>query len=407
MTAVELLAWITALLLLQVAVGTGVAVWRRRHLAVLPLPSSPVAPARDAAWPGWREFSVVRREYEDAAHTQCSFYLQPVDGKSLPAFKPGQYLTFSLDVTDETGGTRSITRCYSLSDQPDPSCYRVTIKRVPAPADQPGVPAGLSSNHFHDRVGEGAVLRVKAPSGHFVFEGDASVPAVLIGGGIGITPVMSMLRWCVTEQPVRPVRLYYGVRNGEELAFKSALGELVATHPALDLHVVFSRPGAADIEGRDFHHRGHVDVDLLKRTLPHGRHQFFVCGPPAMMQTLVPMLAAWGVPRGDLHFEAFGPASIRLPGEEAGQPPLGEFEVHFTRSGRTVTWDNAESSLLDFAERHGVVVESGCRSGGCGTCETRLLEGEVRYAQSPDHDVAQGHCLLCIGRPATPLVLDA
>jgi ferredoxin len=81
------------------------------------------------------------------------------------------------------------------------------------------------------------------------------------------------------------------------------------------------------------------------------------------------------------------------------------FEVKLQRSGRTLTWSGEETSLLEFVERHGVEVASGCRSGGCGSCETRLLEGRVHYPQAPDHEVAPGHCLLCVGRPASALVL--
>lgn len=169
-----------------------------------------------------------------------------------------------------------------------------------------------------------------------------------------------------------------------------------------------SRPDPQDEPGRDFQHRGHVDVELLRRTLPHGRHAFYVCGPPAMMQTLVPALAEWGVPPADLHFEAFGPASVRLPGAEpATEPEAAGVEVRFRRTGRTLHWDGRDASLLDFAERQGIAVESGCRSGGCGSCETRLVEGSVVYAQPPDHEPAPGHCLLCVGRPAGALVLEA
>lgn len=284
----------------------------------------------------------------------------------------------------------------------------MTIKRVPAPPGHPEFPPGLSSNHFHDRVRVGDILRVKAPSGHFFIDLDASVPVVLIGGGIGITPMMSMLLWCIANQPQRVVHLYYGLRNGEEHAFKPQLVALAASHPALRLEVVYSRPRPQDVPGRDYQHAGHADVALLRKTLPHGRHQFYVCGPPAMMQTLVPALAEWGVPVADIHFEAFGPATVRLPGSlPAGAPPVSGVEVRFQRSGRSLAWDGQDASLLDFAERHGIEVESGCRSGGCGSCETRLLEGSVQYEHAPDHDVAAGHYRLCVGRPATALVLEA
>lgn len=413
MNAVQLLGWITGALLLQLAVGIAVVV-RRRRLAVPPTPPAPdtVRPRPELAWEGWREFRVARRHVEDAARTQCSFYLEPVDGQPLPAFRPGQFLTFSLDVAAGAAAgasaRRTITRCYSLSDRPDRAQYRVTIKRVPAPADHPEFLPGLSSNHFHDHVGVGDVLRVKAPSGHFFLHTDSAVPVVLVGGGIGITPMMSMLRWCIANQPQRPVHLCYGLRNSDEHAFKSMLEELAASHPALRLHVVYSRPLAADVQGQDYQHAGHVDVELLRQTLPHGQHQFYVCGPPAMMQTLVPALAEWGVPVADIHYEAFGPASVKLPGApEAAAPVVAGVEVKFQRSGRTLAWDGRDASLLDFAERHGIEVESGCRSGGCGSCETRLLDGAVQYEHTPDHDVAPGHCLLCVGRPATSLVLEA
>lgn len=407
MTAAELLALISAALLMQLAAGIGWTAWRRRSAEAGARPVAPITkPARaDAAWVGWREFRVAQRVFEDAAHSQCSFYLQPLDGQPLPAFEPGQYLTFALE---GLATARTITRCYSLSDRPEPSQYRVTIKRVPAPPDHPEFAPGVSSNHFHDRVQVGDILRVKAPSGHFFIDPDPDVPAVLIGGGIGITPMMSMLRWCMARQPQRVIHLYYGLRSSGEHAFKPLLETVAASHPALHLHIVYSRPGASDILGRDYQHAGHVDVELLRRTLPPGRHQFYVCGPPAMMNVLVPALAEWGVPVADIHFEAFGPASVQLPGaRDVTASAVAVVDVQFRRSGRTLTWDGRDASLLDFAERHGIEVESGCRSGGCGSCETRLLEGQVRYANVPDHDVAAGHCLLCVGRPSSSLVLEA
>jgi ferredoxin-NADP reductase len=412
MTAPQLLAWISAGLLLQLAAGIAWTLFRRAATPAAAEPAAVPVAKPDLAWDGWREFRVVRREYEDPAQTQCSFYLRPVDALPLPPFKPGQFLTFSLDVTAHgngpAAGTRPITRCYSLSDRPDPVHYRVTIKRVPPPADHPEFEPGLSSNHFHDHVQVGSVLRVKAPSGHFFIDPDPGVPAVLIGGGIGVTPMMSMLRWCLARQPQRTLHFYYGLRNSREHGFKAHLEELATAHPSLRLNVVYSRPEATDEAGRDYQHHGHVAVELLRRTLPHGRHQFYVCGPPAMMQALVPALAEWGVPVADLHYEAFGPASVKLPGAAAAPAAaVTEVEVQFRRSGRTVQWDGSDGSLLDFAERHGIDVESGCRSGGCGSCETRLLEGSVRYEHAPDHDVAAGHCLLCVGQPATALVLEA
>jgi ferredoxin-NADP reductase len=420
-TAAQLLSYISVALLLQVVAGAAFAVWRRPTTAGAPASVEveqgiASADTPSGAWSGWRDFRVVRREFEDVAQTQCSFHLQPVDGAPLKPFQPGQYLTFSLKVpgdvagvTGAAGGDRSITRCYSLSDRPDPTGYRITIKRMPPPAAQPDLPPGVSSGHFHDRVHEGDVLQVKAPSGHFFIDPDASVPAVFIAGGIGITPMMSMLRWCMAEQPERLLHLYHGVRSSADHAFKPVLEALAAAHPAFKLNVVYGSPGPDDVQGRDYQHAGHVDLPLLRRTLPHGRHQFYVCGPPPMMQSLVPALREWGVQAADIHFEAFGPASVRPSGPVNNEPAAAtsaSMAVQFSRSGRTLSWDGQDANLLDFAERHGLAVDSGCRSGSCGTCQTRLLSGVVTYADRPDHDIPKGQCLLCVGKPQTALVLD-
>lgn len=413
MTAPLLLAYIHAALLLQLGLGFGLWLWRRGSAARQPGPVPASAPhAASGAWSLWREFRVARRQFEDPDRTQCSFYLEPVDGMALPAFKPGQFLTFALVPADADapaqGGARMVTRCYSLSDRPEPSSYRVTIKRITGRAGPGQAPPGVCSSYFHDRVHEGTVLRVKAPSGHFFIDPDPAVPAVLVAGGIGITPMMSMLRWSLAQQSGRTVHLYYGLRRGGEHAFKQTLEDLARSHPNFHLHTVYSRPDRSDRLGQDYQLAGHVDVELLRRTLPPGRHQFYLCGPAAMMQSLVPALALWGVPSQDIHYEAFGPASVRLEPAQTQQHGAGApVQVRFARSGRTLTWDGQDESLLEFAQRHGIVAESGCRAGSCGSCETRLISGSVRYAHPPDHEVAPGHCLLCVGTPASALELEA
>jgi hypothetical protein len=415
MTALHLLGYICTALLIQCAAGLGVVLWRRRGAAPAGLAAdAPVTETKaTGAWPGWRGFRVTRREFEDAAKSQCSFYLQPVDDAPLPTFKAGQYLTFSLPlVTRANNGAetvRSVVRCYSLSDAPDPTRYRITIKRMPPPPSRPELPPGEVSTFFHDQVQEGDVLLAKAPSGQFYIDPDATVPAVLIAGGIGITPMMSMLRWCVSHQPDRLLHLYYGVRNSADHAFKETLEQLAQSHPALKLNMVYCDPRTTEVKGRDYQYSGYIDLALLRDNLPHGRHQFYVCGPPPMMQSLVPALRDWGVQEADIHFEAFGPASVR-PLVSATNEPIGlsavALDIRFNRSGRTLVWNGQDNNLLDFAERQGVPVESGCRSGSCGSCETKLISGTVTYAEKPDYDIADGHCLLCVGKPQTPLVLE-
>lgn len=419
MTALQLLSYISAALVLQLVVGVSAGIWRRRvtDAATEADASTSVPVSSSAAWLGWRDFRVTAREFEDAAQTQCSFRLEPVDGATLTAFLPGQYLTFSLPIAGSEPGTavteRTLTRCYSLSDRPESSHYRITVKRVPSPAQRPELPPGASSSHLHDRVQVGDVLKIKAPAGRFFIDANSELPIVLVAGGIGVTPMMSMLSWCLAEQPRRTVHLYYGVRRSSDQAFKQTLESLAAAHPNFHLNVVQSDPAPDDVPGHDGQHVGRIDVDLLRRTLPHGRHQFYVCGPPAMMASLVPALHEWGVGAQDIHFESFGPASVPLlaVSKPLGGPPdaaaVVSVDVQFRRSGRTLTWDGRDGNLLDFAERQGIAVESGCRSGSCGSCEVRLVSGRVRYASPPDHEVASGCCLLCVGLPDSALVLEA
>jgi hypothetical protein len=416
MTSTQLLTYIAVALLLQLLAGAAFTAWRHPSTPAPPplAVADDVIPSARGAWSGWRDFRVVGRVFEDAAQTQCSFYLQPLDGVPLAPFQPGQYLTFSLKASDgvvaASGGARTITRCYSLSDRPDTATYRITIKRALAPTGSPEFPPGLSSSYFHEQVHEGDVLQCKAPSGHFFMDPDASVATVLIAGGIGITPMMSMLRWCTAQQPERLVYLYYGVRNSGDQAFKQVLEGLAAAHPAFTLNAVYSSPDVGDVLDRDYQSLGRIDMALLRRTLPHGRHQFYVCGPPPMMQSLVPGLREWGVHSDDIHFEAFGPASVRTTGPLSNEPAVAtavSIDVRCTRSGRTLLWEGQDANLLDFAERHGLAVDSGCRTGSCGTCQTPLLSGNVTYADKPDYDIPKGLCLLCVGKPQSALVLDA
>ncbi len=136
---------------------------------------------------------------------------------------------------------------------------------------------------------------MRAPSGRFFIDTDARLPAVFIAGGIGITPMMSMLSWCLEQQPGRVLYLYYGLRDGGEHAFKARLEELAAEHSSFHLNVTYSQPRPDDVPRRDYQHSPDVDVALLRQTLPRGRHAFYIRGPPTMMASLIPALLTWGI----------------------------------------------------------------------------------------------------------------
>ncbi|MBP8897900.1 MAG: 2Fe-2S iron-sulfur cluster binding domain-containing protein, partial [Sulfuritalea sp.] len=302
-----------------------------------------------------------------------------------------------------------ITRCYSLSDAPHAGYYRVSIKRVPAPAGST-YPPGRSSNYFHDHIQVGDQLQVRAPGGHFHID-RSDAPVVLIGGGIGITPVLSMLNWCVAEQPGREVWLYYGVRNSSEPIKRSHLEALAATYPNFHLRLCFSDPLPGDQLGRDYHHQGRVDIALFRTELPLKPYHFYICGPTPMMESLVLGLEGWGVPENRIHYEAFGPASIKRSANPTAIEPVAAMQsdivVTFAKSGKQIPWQPGMGSLLEFAEANGVIVESSCRAGSCGCCQTTIKTGEVAYGHAPDFDPEPGSCLLCSCTPKTSVTLEA
>jgi ferredoxin-NADP reductase len=356
-------------------------------------------------WNGYRKFTVVDKVQE--AEDICSFYLKPHDGKSLPLAKPGQYLTFRLNIPNQE---RPVIRCYSLSDTTiDRDYYRVTIKQIPPPRDQPEIAPGLSSSYFTQNINAGDILDVKAPSGHFYLDTERSEPVVLIGGGIGITPVLSMLNYLCETQSDREIWFFYGLPYGTECVFKQQLREINSKYDNVKLMIVFSRPKEEDKEGVDFDYKGHVNVDLFKQMLPSNEYDFYICGPPRLMNQMTEDLHAWGVPERSVHMEAFGPASVKQAekgmGNETGSA-TAPVQVTFKKSNITVEW-SGEQSLLELAESNNIVLDFGCRAGSCGTCSLALYEGDVDYPMAPDFDIEKGTCLACMAKPKENIVVDA
>jgi uncharacterized protein len=366
------------------------------------------------SWQGTRKFRIDNKVEEGGGI--CSFYLKPHDGKALPSFNPGQFLTFKLRIP---GQEKPIIRCYSLSDSPFASdYYRVSIKRVPPPRDKPDLPPGLSSNFFHDQLQEGDLLDIRAPGGHFFLDHNAHTPVVLIGGGVGLTPVLSMLNAICASGSKREAWFFYGVRNGEEHVMKEHLAEIERTHENVHINICYSDPTDDDVLGVDYDHDGRVGVDLFKSKvdgkplLPSNNYDFYLCGPPPMMDSLTGDLATWGVPEDRIHFEAFGPATVKktkpkVTADDAAAENGETIQVEFNVSGKTVAWNADSESLLELAEAHDVAIDSGCRAGNCGTCVTAIKSGEVDYINEPGEAPEDGSCLACITVPKSNLSLDA
>ena len=355
------------------------------------------------SWNGFRKFKVVSKVEETSDIT--SFYLAPHDGKELPEFLPGQFLTFQIPVPTQP---HPVIRCYSLSDSPfHPERYRVSIKRVPAPRNEPTAPPGLVSNYFHDFLNENDIVDIKAPSGHFHLSMTKKFPVVLLAGGVGITPLLSMLNAITEMGSQREVWFFLGVRNKKDHVMKEHLEMVARENENVRLRVFYSAPGETDVLDEDYHVKGRVNVENLKTILPSSNFDYYICAPPPMVKDLRKDLAEWGVPEKNIHFEAFGPATVKGCKAEPGKASGVKINIQFEKSGKTLVWDSKSESLLDFAELNGISIDSGCRAGNCGTCLTAIKHGKVELVGEPGSEPEAGSCLTCISIPKEDLTLDA
>jgi Na+-transporting NADH:ubiquinone oxidoreductase subunit NqrF len=200
----------------------------------------------------------------------------------------------------------------------------------------------------------------------------------------------------------------FGFRNGSEHPFKERLARLAESYPQLRLQVSYSAPRDDDVLYRDYHHRGRITIERVRAVLPSSNFRFYVCGPGELMGTLVPALWEWGVPESNVHFEAFGPASVKSASmSPARGHAVAPCEVRFERSNRAVMWDGSFASLLEFGEAAGVAMPSGCRAGSCGECLMAVRSGATNTVKQPGIPVPAGHCLTCISVPAGAIVLEA
>jgi ferredoxin-NADP reductase/MOSC domain-containing protein YiiM len=359
----------------------------------------------ERAWKGFRNFIVDKKVPE--SQTIASFYLVPEDGEPLPVYMPGQFLTFRLSIP---GYSKPEVRNYSLSDSPGhPEYYRVTIKREPLP-EQPSVVS--ASNYFHDQVEPGTRLQVAASRGDFFLNPQEDTPVVLISGGVGLTPLISMLNAIADSGKNRPTWFIHGTRNGIHHAMCKHMRRVAAENGNITVHIRYSQPRPEDVEGRDYDSIGHLNVDLLIELLPNKDMDFYLCGPQPFMNSMLKELWGWGVAENRIRFELFGPAALLQKGTPARRHKkkrAGEeeaYKIAFSESGITAKWDPEYENLLEFAEDQGIFPDFSCRSGICHTCQYELVKGKVDYNFEPLDPPYPDQVLLCCARPRSNLVID-
>jgi len=331
-----------------------------------------------------------------------SFYLKAKDHQALK-FLPGQFLTVKANING-----KELIRNYSLSSAPADPLYRISVKHEQS--NKANLPDGVFSSHIHQQFKVGDTLYAKAPRGGFTFDIENQRPAVLLAGGVGITPMISMARHALNE--------LIRTRSGETLTFIGAAKD----HQQRAFFDEFNDLAAAssghirafwtlsDIDpslkpGKDFHNKGRISAELLQAILPIDDYDFYLCGPAGFMQSTYDLLRKLGVNDARIQAEEFGPASLKRDADHATKafkpgPVATEAVIEFTDSKVEQAWSEGDGNLLDFAEAHGFTPEFGCRSGQCGACKTKLISGKVAYQTEHPSTIADDEVLLCCAVPA-------
>lgn len=250
-------------------------------------------------WAGWRPFRVARRVTESTEIV--SFYLQPTDAGTLPAFLPGQFV--SVRVVNADG--MSHIRQYSLSDAPSHDHLRLTVKRQDASGD---APAGQVSTALHSGLREGDVVELSFPQGHFVVDQGKHNPIVLLSGGVGITPMLGFVAHVTREQPARPIYFAHAARNRHVHAMNDWLRSMQEQHASLKVEIYFEEVDAADLAGRHYDIHGRIDAAQIAANDDLAGADYYLCGPRGFMAAQLASLKQAGIPETNIHAEFFGAA---------------------------------------------------------------------------------------------------
>jgi ferredoxin-NADP reductase/Fe-S-cluster-containing hydrogenase component 2 len=335
----------------------------------------------------------VLAEKEDVTHNVKTFRFRPAKGAQIPFdYLPGQFLTLHI----APGGVPT-KRSYTIASTPTwRDRVEITVKREDH---------GLVSRWLHDELAAGDEVEIEAPNGTFDFDGKNAGSVLLIGGGVGITPMMSAARYLTETGWPGVVHLILGFRAPGDFIFRGEIARLEARNPNLRVTVTMSRPDGEPWSGR----KGQIDAALLAQTVPDiVSHRTHICGPPAMMDAVKSALVGLGVAEAQIRTEAFGTVK-RDPTAKGSASTTIAGKVQFQASNTTAPVF-AGSTILDAADEAGIFIDNACRSGTCGSCRVKLAAGAVRMPVEDaltKEDKAGGYILACQAEISGDVVVDA
>lgn len=368
------------------------------------------------AWKGELRIAAIFQETPDVR----TIRLMSADGGEFPfVYQPGQFINIQLTIDG-----KRVSRSYTLASSPTRSdACELSIKREPM---------GLASRFIHDNLKVGDVLKVSGPSGKFSFTGENASGVVLIAGGVGITPVMSILRYLTDRAWFGDIHFLIVAKTEQDLIFRDEIRWLQSRHPNLHVCTTLTRPDSSGMWTGD---RGRATGELFTRFVPNlTQLPVYLCGPNEMMDATTELLVSLGVSSLSIYTEAFSgrkSASVGEANSEADTAPAdryasvtsrmtppakpvqhtadGTTTIRFSRSSSETQVD-ADTTILEAAESVSVEIPYECRSGICGQCKIRLIEGNVQLncedALSAS-EKATGLILACQAYPRSTVVVDA
>ena len=362
--------------------------------APAPAPPPPVAKSPEPGPPGttWSGNLRIARIFQETPDVK-TFRLAAAREDGFPfTFEPGQFLTVTANVDGKL-----VKRSYSIASSP--CCHGwcdITVKNAPG---------GAVSGYLHSRIKEGDQLEVSGPWGRFTFRGHEASDVVFIAGGVGITPLMSSIRYLTDQSWPGRIDLLYACSSMDNIIFREELDYLRRRHPNLQVTIVLSKEESPAWTGK----RGHVTRELLQETVPGlAQRRIHLCGPPPMMEALKADLAALSVPGEQVHTELFIAQGAQREAI-AGPAAAKTISCVFPRSGKSAAAKPGHT-VLETAEENGVVIDYSCRQGFCGVCKVKLLDGSVSMEIQDglsSRDKASQMILACQAIPQTDVKIDA
>lgn len=380
------------------------------------LPAVPHLPAASGAtatatevpplWDPERDDALTVRAVRDETADVRTFLLATATPTRF-AYRPGQFVTLELEIAGER-----IHRCYTLSSTPTrPDTVSITVKRVPG---------GPVSNHLHDTLRPGGVIRAVGPMGDFSSTLHPAQKYLFLSGGSGITPLMSMARFHHDLGTGADIAFVHSARTPADIIFRAECELLARASPSFAYTPIVEADGPLD---RWHGFRGRLGAAHLAAAVPdYLDRTAFVCGPAPYMAAVRNLLRDGGFDMARYHEESFDFATLGLAeplvaaqvlaaersAAEAAMPAFATFSVEFAKSKRTIEVPG-DMFVLEAARRAGLRLPSACTRGLCGTCKSRLVSGTVDMQHGGgirQREIDAGLVLICCSRPTSDLVIE-